>query len=86
MAWRHAATFPGAVDVRQTNSCRNGRLHHTGWGDGGEWDKADAYFDKAWGNVLGSLQKRFETGPVDWTAWLAQLKGMSAAPAPAASR
>ena len=41
---------------------------------------------RPWGNVLGSLQKRFEAGPVDWSAWLAQLKGMSAAPAPAASR
>jgi uncharacterized protein YndB with AHSA1/START domain len=49
-------------------------LHHTGWGDGGEWDKAYTYFDRAWGNVLGNLQKRFETGPVDWTAWLQQLK------------
>ena len=49
-------------------------LHHTGWGDGGEWDKAYAYFDRAWGNVLGSLKKRFETGPVDWTAWLEQMR------------
>lgn len=23
------------------------RLHHVGWGDGGEWDKAYAYFDRA---------------------------------------
>jgi uncharacterized protein YndB with AHSA1/START domain len=49
-------------------------LHHTGWGDGGQWDQAHAYFDKAWGGVLGNLKKRFETGPQDWTAWLAQLK------------
>ncbi len=49
-------------------------LHHTGWGDGGEWDKAYAYFDRAWGNVLGNLKKRFESGPVDWTAWLEQLR------------
>jgi uncharacterized protein YndB with AHSA1/START domain len=49
-------------------------LHHTGWGDGGEWDKAYAYFDRAWGNVLGNLKKRFEQGPQDWTAWLEQLK------------
>ncbi|MED5621629.1 SRPBCC family protein [Ideonella sp. BN130291] len=49
-------------------------LHHTGWGDGGEWDKAYAYFDRAWGNVLANLQKRFESGPVDWTTWLQQLK------------
>jgi len=54
-------------------------LHHTGWGDGGEWDKAYAYFDKAWGNVLGNLKKRFETGPMDWTEWLAQLKKMNEA-------
>jgi uncharacterized protein YndB with AHSA1/START domain len=49
-------------------------LHHTGWGDGGEWDKAYAYFDKAWGGVLGNLQKRFDQGPQDWTAWLQQLE------------
>jgi uncharacterized protein YndB with AHSA1/START domain len=49
-------------------------LHHTGWGDGGEWDKAFAYFDLAWGHVLGNLKKRFDDGPQDWTAWLAQLK------------
>lgn len=49
-------------------------LHHTGWGDGGEWDKAYAYFDRAWVNVLGNMKKRFDNGPQDWTAWLAQLK------------
>ena len=49
-------------------------LHHTGWGDGGQWDQAYAYFDRAWGNVLANLRKRFETGPVDWTEWLAMLK------------
>ena len=54
-------------------------LHHTGWGEGGEWDKAYTYFDRAWGNVLGSLKKRFDTGPVDWTDWLAQLKKMQEA-------
>ena len=50
-------------------------LHHTGWGDGGEWDRAYTYFDRAWGNVLGNLKKRFESGPIDWTAWLEQLRG-----------
>ena len=49
-------------------------LHHTGWGDGGEWDKAFAYFDRAWGKVLGNLKQRFDTGPIDWTGWLEQLK------------
>lgn len=58
-------------------------LTHTGWGDGGEWDKAYAYFDRAWGNVLGNLKKRFETGPVDWTAWLDALRKARAQPATA---
>ena len=53
-------------------------LHHTGWGEGGEWDKTFAYFDRAWGGVLGNLKKRFETGPYDWTAWLKQLDAMRA--------
>ncbi len=48
-------------------------LHHTGWGDGGDWDKAYAYFDRAWPLVLGNLKQRFETGPKDWSAWLKQL-------------
>ena len=56
-------------------------LHHTGWGEGGEWDKAYSYFDRAWGNVLGNLKKRFEVGPQDWTEWLAQLRKMHEEPA-----
>ena len=58
-------------------------LTHTGWGDGGEWDKAYAYFDRAWGNVLANLKKRFETGPVDWTAWLDALSKARTQPAAA---
>lgn len=58
------------------------RLHHTGWGDGGEWDKAYAYFDRAWGRVLANLQQRWDSGPIDWSDWLAQLaKGRAAQPA-----
>jgi len=49
-------------------------LRHDGWGDGGEWDQAFAYFSKAWPGVLANLRKRFETGPIDWTEWLAQLR------------
>ena len=48
-------------------------LHHVGWGDGGEWDKAYNYFDRAWGFVLGNLKTRFEKGPRDWSEWLRQL-------------
>ncbi len=53
-------------------------LHHTGWGDGGQWDQAYAYFDRSWGNVLGSLKKRFDQGPQDWTDWLKQLEAWRA--------
>ena len=49
-------------------------MTHLGWGDGGEWDKAYDYFNKAWDNVLANLQKRFVSGPVDWTDWLARMK------------
>lgn len=59
-----------AVDDKTTRV----RLHHVGWGDGGEWDKAYAYFDKSWGVVLGNLQKRFDSGPVDWTDWLKRMQ------------
>jgi uncharacterized protein YndB with AHSA1/START domain len=61
-------------------------LHHTGWGDGGEWDKSYAYFDRAWGFVLANLKKRFDQGPIDWKPWLAQLdkaRAEAAAKAPA---
>jgi uncharacterized protein YndB with AHSA1/START domain len=51
-------------------------LHHTGWGEGAEWDKAYAYFERAWGGVLGNLKKRFDSGPMDWTEWMASLRKM----------
>jgi uncharacterized protein YndB with AHSA1/START domain len=54
-------------------------LHHVGWGEGGEWDKAFAYFSKSWPNVLKNLQKRFDSGPVDWTSWLDMLRPKPAA-------
>jgi len=53
-------------------------LHHTGWGAGGQWDDTYAYFDRAWGNVLGNLKKSFESGPIDWTDWLARMRAVSA--------
>ncbi len=49
-------------------------LHHIGWGEGGEWDKAYDYFAKAWPNVMKNLKRRFEVGPVDWKSWLERLK------------
>lgn len=35
-------------------------LTQHGLGTGEDWDKYHAYFDRAWGNVLASLKKRFE--------------------------
>lgn len=58
-------------------------LTHIGWGDGGEWDLTYTYFDRAWGNILGNLKKRFDSGPQDWTAWRAQLKKFHEASPPA---
>jgi uncharacterized protein YndB with AHSA1/START domain len=55
-------------------------LHHVGWGDGGEWDKAFAYFDRAWSGVLANLRGRYDKGPYDWTAWLEQLRKMRETP------
>ncbi len=55
-------------------------LHHTGWGDGGEWDKTYAYFDRAWPRILANLKKRFDGQPQDWTAWMEELRKMHAAP------
>lgn len=63
-----------AVDDKTTRVT----LHHTGWGEGGEWDKTYAYFDRAWGGVLNSLKTRFETGPVNWAPWLKQLEAFRA--------
>jgi uncharacterized protein YndB with AHSA1/START domain len=50
------------------------RLHHVGWGDGGEWDKAYEYFSRAWPNVLNNLKKRFDEGPMDWKPWLERMR------------
>ncbi|MGZ5206965.1 MAG: hypothetical protein ACXWCI_18765, partial [Caldimonas sp.] len=61
-------------------------VHHTGWGAGAEWDKTFAYFDRAWGFVLGNLKGRFETGPYDWSAWMAGLRKVHAAPAASAPK
>ncbi len=58
-----------AIDARHTQVT----LHHVGWGEGGQWDQAYAYFDQAWPKVLASLKQRFETGPKDWSGWLRQL-------------
>jgi uncharacterized protein YndB with AHSA1/START domain len=52
-------------------------LNHSAFGEGGEWDKTYDYFNNAWGRVLANLKKRFDEGPIDWTSWLEQLKGLT---------
>lgn len=69
-----------AIDAANTRVS----LHHTGWGDGGQWDQAYAYFDKAWTQVLANLKQRFETGPQDWTEWLKQLEAWHQRTSPSA--
>jgi uncharacterized protein YndB with AHSA1/START domain len=83
---RAQRTFVVVRFERVSDAVTRVNLYHTGWGDGGQWDQTYAYFDRAWGGVLGNLKKRFEQGPTDWSAWLEQLRRMrEAAPAPAAS-
>lgn len=49
-------------------------LHHSGWGEGSQWEQAYDYFDRAWGSVLANLQKSFSDGPIDWKPFLARMK------------
>ena len=42
-------------------------LINDGYKKGPEWDRALAYFDKAWELVMRRLERRFSTGPIDWS-------------------
>lgn len=43
-------------------------LTHSGWGEGGQWDEAFDYFERAWGQVvLPRLRYSFAKGPVNWS-------------------
>ena len=70
---------PSLPDVREQHTAVTIRLYplpanqtrvtliHSGWGEGGQWDDAFAYFANAWGEVvLPRLQQCFATGPVKW--------------------
>lgn len=39
------------------------QLTHVGWGDGGQWDAAFAYFDTAWDRVCERLHAYFSEQP-----------------------
>lgn len=41
-------------------------LTHVGWGEGGQWDEARQYFERAWDMVLSRLVRSFSEGPLDW--------------------
>ncbi len=43
-------------------------IAHLGWEEGEQWQKAFEYFVRAWDVVLGRLKKRFDEGPVEWSA------------------
>lgn len=73
--WNHPPTIPALRNVHTLVVLRfeelapdqtRVQMTHTGWGVGQDWDKAYAYFDRAWDAVLGNFRYRFEVGPVDW--------------------
>ena len=43
-------------------------LVNTGFGRGGDWDRAYEYFAGAWTWVAAALKHRFEVGPIQWKA------------------
>lgn len=57
------------IRLRETEDGRTRvTLTHSGWGDGGHWDEAFEYFERAWRRiVLPRLRYRFAVGPVDWS-------------------
>ena len=62
-AERTTATWQfSAVDARSTRLV----LKQTGWKEGEEWDKAYAYLAEGNAQLLATLQRRFEKGPIDW--------------------
>lgn len=74
--WNAPPSFPNVREHRTSVVVRFIRLddtrtkvtlHHSGWGEGEEWDKAFEYFSSAWGKVaFPKLKYRFEHGPIDW--------------------
>jgi hypothetical protein len=50
-------------------------LKQTGWKQGEEWDKAYEYLASGNAQLLATLQRRFEQGPIDWAKeWGPQAK------------
>lgn len=78
---RKQRTYVSVYFVPQGDHETQVTLFHGGFGEGGEWDKTHAYFSRAWPNVLKNLKKSFEDKPMDWTAWLQQMKAATEAAA-----
>jgi len=61
--WTHVTVRFEEIQKGQTRVT----LTHDGWGEGKEWNKAFAYFARAWVEVvLSRLKHRFSFGPIDW--------------------
>lgn len=43
------------------------RLVQTGWKEGDEWDRAYEYLAKGNAQMLAAVQRRFVSGPTDWS-------------------
>lgn len=55
--WEFTEINPGTTRVT---------LRQTGWKEGEEWDKAYDYLAAGNAQLLATLQRRFENGPIDW--------------------
>jgi hypothetical protein len=40
---------------------------HWGGKTGGEWEQAYGHFQQDWGELMKRLERRFTSGPIDWT-------------------
>lgn len=50
------------VTLSEDNGVTRVLVEHTGWGQGSEWEKARAWHQMAWNQVLGSLKSALESG------------------------
>jgi uncharacterized protein YndB with AHSA1/START domain len=53
-----AAQTQVKVELRPTLDGTRLELTHSGWGDGPGWERARAWFDRAWGGALQALRTR----------------------------
>jgi uncharacterized protein YndB with AHSA1/START domain len=51
------------VELRPTLDGTRIELTHSGWGDGPGWERARAWFERAWGGALQALRARCAPAP-----------------------